>query len=567
MKRLFPFLVALILAVAAGGVYAYGLIRERYSYSQEREDWAALYGLPPGERVVLLEQTWLEGRAYEEEGEVYLPLSMVREFLDEIYYASEAEGVLLYSTATDTYMARPGEKAVESGAGREELSYAPLLAREDGWYVALEYLGRYKHLSVQIHKHHVYLRRSSEVRKAMTAKKATQLRVKGGIKSPILEDVAQGDALVVLESMEKWSKVQSASGMIGYVENGFLEGETQLEVALTPPALSVPEYTGRPLGDVVRMGWHAVAGASGNDTLEAMLEETAGGINVIAPTWFSLMNEAGELRSFASAAYVQRAKQRGVAVWAVVDDFNYNNEHKAGIDVGKTLSSSASRQRLIGRLISESAAAGVDGVNVDFERVDPHVGQDYVQFLRELSIACRQAGLTLSVDNYVPFHFNNHYRIDIQGQIGDYVVIMGYDEHWSGSQDPGSVASLPYVSAGLDKSLEKVEAAKVVNALPLYTIVWTTQGDKVSDEYLTVNNTQAFLAKVSAQPQWDGQMGQNTLFWQVGDKEYQVWLEDGQSIAAKLEAMAFRKIGGVAAWRIGYGTKEIWQQIGAYGQP
>ena len=201
-----------------------------------------------------------------------------------------------------------------------------------------------------------------------------------------------------------------------------------------------------------------------------------------------------------------------------------------------------------------------------FEGLTEDVGVHYIQFLRELSVECRKNSLVLSIDNYVPFHFNEYYRLDIQGEIADYVIIMGYDEHWHGSKDPGSVASIDYVSNGLEKTLEQVPANKVVNALPFYTILWKTEGAEVTDEYITLNNVADFLQRVNVTPGWDEETCQNYAEWQSGSATYQIWVEDLESLKVKLNVMSVKDIAGVAVWRLGYGTASAWELIKAYAE-
>ena len=300
--------------------------------------------------------------------------------------------------------------------------------------------------------------------------------------------------------------------------------------------------------------------------MDSMVAGTIG-MNVIAPTWFSLCDNEGNFESFGTSSYVDRAHSLGLKVWGVLDDFNYNNVHDAEIDVYAVLSSTTKRTRLVEGITKEAVALGLDGINLDFERVTAECGEHYVQFIRELSVQCRENGLTFSIDSYVPFNFNSYLRRDIQGQVADYVIIMGYDEHWHGSGDPGSVASIGYVSNGIDKTLEQVPKEKVVNGLPFYSIVWKIAGADVTDVYLTLNNTEAYINDLKnrgIQGEWDEETEQMYFEWKSGNSTYQLWAETEESLAAKINVMKAKDIAGVAVWRLGYETKDVWQMISAY---
>ena len=261
---------------------------------------------------------------------------------------------------------------------------------------------------------------------------------------------------------------------------------------------------------------------------------------------------------------MEKAHSYGLKVWGVWDNFNYKNETGSDIDTVQILSSTTNRQNIVEQMTATALELGLDGINIDFEGLTSDCGTHYVQFIRELSVACRENQLALSIDNYVPFHFNDFYRLDIQGEVADYIVVMGYDEHWHGSKDPGSVASIDYVSNGLQKTLEMAPAEKVVNALPFYTILWKTEGSDVTDEYITLKNEADFLKRVNITPEWDEETCQNYAQWQSGNITYQIWLEDIDSIKVKLNVMSAQSIGGVAVWRLGYGTSEVWELIKAY---
>lgn len=564
-KKIIPVLVAVVLILIIGCVALGSMLWDKYSYTKERADLDEYFQVTGEELAIVLQDEIVEQKAVIREGVCYFDLATVHTYFNEAFYVDRAEGLLLYTTPTDTFRTVIGSSMVESAAGSETLSYVSAYVENDTVYIAADYVKKFTNYSWEVFDRHlqVYTQWGNKI--VDTVKKSTSVRLKGGVKSPILCDLEKGAQVEILDRMDTWSKVKTEDSVIGYVENKRLEengqGTSVEEMPVT--GYTAQEYTSRSMEGKVSLGWHAIGGVGGNDTLESMVSGTKG-MNVIAPTWFSLNDNEGNFRSFASGDYVNRAHGMGLQVWGVLDDFNYNNENNAGIDVYSVLSSTTKRQYLVSNITRTALDLGLDGINIDFEKISVDSGIHYVQFLRELSVQCRLNGLVLSVDNYVPFHFNNYYRLDIQGQVVDYVIIMGYDEHWHGSGDPGSVASIGYVENGLTETLKEVPANKVVNALPLYTILWKIEGTNVTDEYLTIRNTADFLNRVGIEPEWNDETCQNYAEWGENNTTYRIWIEDEQSISAKLGVMQAQNVGGVAVWRLGYGTPGVWELIAAY---
>ena len=506
----------------------------------------------------------VEEQALIKDGVCYFDLATVHKYLNEVFYADKTENLLLYATPTEVIRTTFGETAYTTAEGTQEAGYVISFADGDNGYVAADYVKLFTNYSYECYDRHVQVNTEWGTRQVAQLKKDTAVRLRGGVKSPILTQAVKGDTLEILEQMETWSKVKTADAVIGYVENKRL-GEITEETETPVTDYHAPEYTSLTADSKICLGWHSIGGVAGNDTLYSMVSGTKG-MNVIAPTWFSMTDENGAFRSFATAGYVTTAHQMGLQVWGVLDNFNYANENGISISTLNMLSSTTARQNLVKNVTDTAVGLGLDGINVDFEQLSSDCGPHYVEFLRELSIECRNKGLVLSIDNYVPFNFNDYYRLDIQGEVADYVIIMGYDEHWHGSKDPGSVASISYVSDGLDRTLQEVPANKVVNALPFYTILWKTEGTDVTDEYITMRNEADFMSKAGVSAEWDEVTCQNYAEWTSGSVNYQIWLEDAESIAVKLNMMTTKNIGGVAVWRLGYGTQAAWELINAYLQ-
>lgn len=566
MKKAIPVIIAILLIIVIGAVTLVGMLVEKYSYSKERVDLAEYYGLTAeqeGSRVaVYLQDERLEELAPLKEGKCYFPMDMVRQYFNDTFYADREEGLLLYALPLEVVRVRLGSTVEERESGSEDMGYV-IAYEEDGQvYIAADYIQRYSNMTLQYAQHHVQIYTEWGLATEAVVEKDTAARVKGGIKSEILWDVPAGSRVKVLEQMETWSKVRTEDGYIGYVENKLLTNMAEVQEIPVNDYVE-PEYSSLRLPGKVSMGWHSIGGVGGNDTLESMVAGTKG-MNVIAPTWFSLSDNEGNFQSFASGSYVERAHGMGLQVWGVLDDFNYNNVNQAGINDYQILSSTTIRGRLIDNIVQEALNLNLDGINIDFEKVTKECSDHYAQFIRELSIACRKGGLILSFDNYVPYNFNDYYRRDVQGKVADYVIIMGYDEHWHGSGDPGSVASIGYVSGGIDRTLEQVPREKVVNALPFYTILWTIDGATVTDEYLLLSNTKDYLQRIGVEAVWDEETSQLYAEWQSGTKTHKLWAETEESIQVKLNVMQNKDIAGVAVWQISYGTPEAWELINTY---
>ena len=569
-RKIIPVLVAVFLIMVIGAVTVGSMLYEKYSYSTERADLDAYFGVTGDQLAIVLQDDFVVEKAILRDGVCYFDLDTVQRYFNEGFYVDHTEGLLLYTTAVEIISVPMGGTVVSSkGAVNEDpqtvdLGYVAVFEENDKIYVAAEYVRRFTNYSVEIFERHVQVYTQWGSREIDTLKKDTSVRLKGGVKSPILCDLVAGATVEILDRMETWCKVKTEDSIIGYVEIKMLEQASKgQEMAMeeTPVTDYVePEYTSMAMEGKVSLGWHSIGGVGGNSTLEEMVAG-AKGMNVIAPTWFSLNDEEGNFRSFAARDYVDRAHGMGLKVWGVWDDFNYNNETGASVSVLAVLSKTSTRQRLVGNIVATALLLGLDGVNLDFEKITAQAGPHYVQFVRELSVECRKNNLTLSIDNYVPYDFRDYYRLDIQGKVADYVIIMGYDEHWHGSGKPGSVASIGYVSNGIAKALEEVPANKLVNALPFYTILWKSEGAKVTDDYLTLNNTADFVARMKLTPRWDDETCQNYVEWTSGAIKYQLWLEDEESIAAKLSVMSAQDIAGVAVWRLGYGTESVWNLI------
>ncbi|MDD2970767.1 MAG: glycosyl hydrolase family 18 protein [Lachnospiraceae bacterium] len=559
-KRMIPVLVAitliLILAVAGVGMK----VIEKYSYSKERADLTQYFKLSGDNEVaILLQDEILEEKALLLNGTYYLDYTTVKTYFNDRFYVDTVENLLIYTTPTDIISAPIEGTAVSTSGVSSEENYVIATYQGETLYVAIDYVKKYTNLSYEAFTEpsRVQIYTEWNNRKLAEVSKKTAIRYQGGVKSDILEDVEEGDQLIVLESLDKWSKVKSKDGIIGYIENKRLTNERE-EIQTPVTEVPEPEYTSVKRDHKINLAWHQVMNVTANSSITTALAQTKG-INTISPTWFSLSDNEGNFTSLASADYVNIAHSMGIEVWALVDNFNEN------VDTKEALSSATKRAKLIQGLMNTVQQYQIDGINVDFEKLKTDASENFIEFIRELSVSCRANGIVLSIDNYVPKEYSSHYNRKEQGIVADYVIIMGYDEHYGGG-DAGSVASINFVEEGIVNTLAEVPSDKVINAIPFYTRVWTTKGAEVTSTSVGMGVAENLLAQHGAEITWNEETCQNYGEYQDGDALVQVWLEDAESIQVKLNIMGKYDLGGVAEWKLGLETPNVWDNILAYTQ-
>ena len=543
MKKKYKPLLAvgvLIFLVALIGMATHVVMK--YMPTKEKMDLNEYYGqVNEGEAALIFGSQKLEERGLIAGDKVYLPLDMVNQYLNQRYYWDSQNQQVLYATPSQLTSVAASEEA-----GSE------VWLKDGTVYLNLTYVQQYTDLDAYIYHEpdRVAIQYRFSKIKTVTVNKNSCIRYQGGIKSPILTEVSKGTVLRYLEELENWEKVATDDGYIGYIEK---KSVSDMEKTTIDRNFEKEKYSYITMDEPVNMVWHQVTSMDANAYFaDATANMT--GVNVISPTWFYLTDTSGNIASIASSDYVAQAHEKGLQVWGLIDNFTQD------VSTTETLSSTAARQNIISQLIQAATETGLDGINVDFESLSEDVGIHFLEFLRELSIECHKNNLVLSVDNPVPEDFTSHYDRAEQGRVVDYVIIMGYDEHYVGS-DAGSVASLPWVENGITETLAEVPAKRVINAVPFYTRLWKTTGGALTSEAIGMDRAQQVVAENQAETYWDKTTSQNYATYEIDNDTYQMWIEDAQSIAEKVKLVPKYKLAGLAAWKLGFESNDIWQVI------
>ena len=578
-KKAGPVVAALLLIIVIILILVVGRKIEQYIPSEEMADLNSYFSITEADDVAIV---WNEGLSEQKakvfDGTIYVTLDFLKELNDRFYW-DENEQLLRYTTseASVTVYAEQSDYYI----GNDVTKGDTVIVRIDGdtVYVALDFAKNYADLAYQLYTEPQRIVLTSDwstIHTQVSIKQDTQLREKGGIKSPILSELTKGTNVSLLESMVNWSKVCTTDGLIGYVKNSKL---TDSDEAAGEPAHSYAgeTFTHQLMDQPVRLLWHQVTNQQANARIATVLANSKGA-NVISPTWFYLNDNDGNLTDIGSSSYVDYCHSQGVKVWALV-----SNLENSEVDSTYVLTHTSVRENLVNQVITKALSYNLDGVNIDFESLAGEVGDGYIQFIRELSLKCEDNGLVLSVDNYVPSAYTQFYNRAEQANYADYVIVMAYDEHYAGGEE-GSVASIDFVKTGVSDTLaEGVPNDQLILGMPFYTRIWAEtpkqeDGDSAeaaSEDYVDYDLSSEAVGMAEARTRidangaditWLEELGQNYSEYEKDGVTYKIWLEDAQSLEQKLQVVQDQNLAGGAFWKSGMETADVWDVIGEYLQ-
>lgn len=534
-------------------------IADRYIPSKEVMNAEEYFGVTDGQEAAVVLQDHLEETVSWMDGEKpYIAYETVRNSLNSHFFPDMENNQVIFTTATEIIKIPIGGMEYFTQNGSGAVPYTIALLQDDTLYLALDFVQQYTNLEYTVIREEpcrIIINNEWKTRTYAQMNKEEAVRLEGGIKSPILTKAAEGETVTVLEQMEEWTRILTSDGFIGYVRNKRLNDTYEQEVTRSFEEIV---YTSIHKDYGINLIWHQITSQESNAAFEMDMQEVTG-VNTVSPTWFSISNNDGEITSLANADYVAKAHEKGMEVWGLLDNFSTE------ISTFEVLSHTDSREKLEDRLIEEAQNYQLDGINIDIEALQEEASEGYIQFMRELSVKCRNAGLVLSVDVPPPYDFNAHYNRAALGEVVDYVIIMGYDEHYVGSE-PGSVASLSYERDGITGTMSVVPREKIISGIPFYTRLWRTDASgEVSSEAIGMNTADETLASYQATANWSEEHSQD--YAEFTDEEgnfCQIWLENEKSVEEKLKLVQEYQLGGVAAWKLGFERASIWDVLSSY---
>ena len=560
------------------GIIGGALLIKLFGPSKERVNLNKYYGIEKENQLAIIIDNEIVGaKGTIIDGNPYVEYSVVRDYLNSRFYLDVNENILLYTLPEGTIRVNVGSKDYTLQKESKSKDYTILKMEGNIAYIALEFVKEYTNIDFSVYDNPNRVMIVSDWEPTVaTVKKKTQIRTDNNVKSKILTDISKKSEVIIIDEKGNWKQVRTDDGVIGYIKANCLKTE---EVRMIERDFEEQVYPNISKDYTINMAWHVVSNRDANNNVLEMIADTKR-LTTISPTWFMVKDTKGNLTSLASSQYVNYAHQLDIEVWALVKDFDGGIGSKE--ETYELLSHTTSRENLTNQLIGKALEYDLDGINVDFENISKECGEHYLQFLRELSLKCRQNQIILSVDNPIPSQYSTQYDLEEQGKIVDYVIIMGYDEHHKGSLESGPVASYDFVKNGIEDALEMVPAEKLINAVPFYTRLWkevlkteeeleAQEGTDAAEYPYNVTSEAYGMSKIhiaienaGAEVKKDKATGQNYAEWIEGDATYKVWLEDEDALEAKLKLMKEHDLAGVAAWRLGFEKSDIWELILKY---
>ena len=494
------------------------------------------------------------------QNQILLPMDIVKEHFDETVFWDDKVKKLIITTKdkvikmnTDDLTAYVNDKPIKLSVSAKVIM--------DKVYMPIDFLKDVYKIDVNFNKENNIIiidYRSSIKKIANVIGKEAVVREGMSIRNPIVKKVKKGESLWCFDEFEKWYKVRTEDGIVGYIQKKYIK--------ITSLTSSIYDEESRmPATDILKGKLNLVWDQIGVKTPDMTGVHKVEGLDVISPTWFRLTGDDRLIESSADLKYVEWAKKNGYRVWAL-----FSNDFKDRTMTSKILNNSLLREEVIRRILVYAKLFKLDGINVDFENMEQEDRDMFSQFMRELAPLLRQQGLVVSVDVGVPggsSYYSLCYDRKALARAVDYIMVMTYDQHWSTSPESGSVAQYSWVEKKIKQTLEEVPASKLLIGLPFYIREWKEQTGKdgkikvTQNAVLSMKKAKERIKANNAILQWNQESGQTYAEYKKGGAIYKIWLEDEKSINLKSSLVHKYELAGAASWRRGFETKEVWEVL------
>ncbi len=492
-----------------------------------------------------------------EDNTIYLSTADMQNFFDEYLLVDEENQMIITTSNTKTVMIPFDETTINVNGVQKTIKHS-LLNRDGEIYLPLTDLTDIYNIEVNYSAESNIITIDSLNRKFVQALSSKDMSVKylPTVFSKTVDKVERGDTFVLVQDRENggnvvednWIKVRTKKGEIGYVklenitDENTVREDLNINTAINGKVSLVWDYYSQYVSAPVR-----------NGEIE--------GINVVSPSFYEITS-SGDIDANIGRNgqnYVEWAHANGYKVWPMV-----SNSELGDLDaISELLSTFENRSYLIDNILDELIDAGVDGVNIDFENMYQADKDNYSRFIIELAPRLREAGLTLSVDVTAPDGSETWslcFDRNIIGKVADYIIFMGYDQNGVSALEAGTVAGADWVELNIKKFLgqEGVSANKLILAMPFYTRLWQESNGTLTS---SVVNMRSVAIPDGVEKTWDEKTKQYYIEYERNGTTYKMWIEDEESLKAKMDLINQYELAGGAFWSKDRESNTVWAII------
>ena len=487
-----------------------------------------------------------------EDDKVYLSQQDIKNFFDKYIYKEEQTNQII--TTYNEKIAEIGfkENAITINGSKKQIS-AHVIEKDGTIYLPISEMKEVYDIQLENIKDTKVVTMDSldrEQKKAL-AKESVSVKATTNFISKTVDRIEKGDNVIIVSSNDDYTKIRTTRGKLGYIKTNKIENITTVRKE---------KKEKKQIEGKINLTWDYFSKVGSAPNREGTSIE---GVNVVSPAFFYL-DKDGKLQENIGESgekYIQWAHSKGYKIWPMVSNA------EAGLKVtSKIMNSYKSRQQLIEDIVKKCEKYKIEGINIDFENMKQEDKDLYSRFIIELTPRLKEKGLVTSVDVTAPdggetwsMCFDRH----VIGDVADYIIFMAYDEYGVSSTKPGTTAGYDWVKLSLNKFLqtEEIESDKIILAIPFYTRVWTTNNEgKTTSKTLSMKNTYSFIPE-GTEKQWNDELKQNYVEYMEGEDKKQIWIEDIDSLKAKVSLIKENNLAGVASWQKGMESDEVWSML------
>ena len=490
--------------------------------------------------------------AYSINGGIFLPCSMIGKYIRSSRITVDEFNKQIVIDIANANLILEDVEVTEFIKQNMDYAYIPLRNIEGQLYFPLDVLKSFFHVTYSLDKNRVYIEEEAENLKAMARINKESVVVKPSVTDKRSKDLVlnSNDIFQIIYETENYYKVRTQSDVICFLRKSDVDifNIDLSQVDFYNFKREKMDY-GR---EKINLVWEYVY-----LNTPAPDEDKNDAIDIISPTWFYIKDSEGNVGNKADKGYLNQVHQAGYKVWGLAtNSFNGELTHTV-------LNNEKLTKKVVAQFLFYASLYNLDGLNIDFESVKNEDRDALTNFVSMMRYYTEKQGLTLSIDVMVPAPWNMEYDRKALSHLVDYIAVMTYDEHWSGSTISGSVASYDWVNDYIKKSLQDIPSEKLLIGIPLYTRLWIEEPDgnggvTVSSQSLSMEQVREIIKEKGLRVNWLDKEKQHYIEYYEEGKTYKVWIEDSRSIAYKLSLIEAYDLGGSASWRKGFEEESVW---------